>query len=701
MREILEGPPADVTFWSVIRGYVDALPEGQEYVSERVLEKCRWDFFWALSEVRRTGLLFYPFEPNGVCLLVNDLYGSVAGILCERLARVDCPCSPVGASLLERRYPSRQNLHPIVCGTRCSGPGVAGPRFTGPGCSAGGPSASAGQNGVGAFYCGPSDGPHASDGRLQLEGRGSYDYAFANLEYDAGNFQRYAMTALRGVKAGGTVLFSLRRDLFPALVDFLRARGLPYRCWDSYGNGMLLLEAGRLVAADLLDWSAFRDADSRYGRPPLLASRWVRKNDVPFFWEDFSCDQDADRIRAVKAVELDLLKKLLSVCGKHGLTVYPMYGTMLGAAREGGIIDGDDDIDVALPREDYDRLLSLSGEFSGRYFLQTPQNDSCFYGGYAKLRDRETTAIVPQNWWADCCEGIGIDIFPLDRACRDPKAEKRRLKTIRFHQRMLYASCYGFFKEFRDMPMLKWKAHKYLGRLYPKDRQLAGLDRALRMGDSNTELAIYVHYRDGSLAAPAYYRAEDFRDCVMVQFDGLSLRLPGGWERILAVRYGWGFGARAGFDEYKRRHGFYDPCRPYGLWKERFGGLKNPGGIGQPVILFGDGSLFAACLSYYQSRVNIPFLVLLPGEQREMDPDTGRERNAVQGIPVLTFDEFREKALPRESWRGVICSGDALAADRLLSQNGLGGLYLFWHNRDWMLYANQTAVWKDVRSLAF
>ncbi len=681
--QILEGPPADVKFSSVIRGYVDSLADGEEYVPDHILEKCRWEIFWPLSEVRRKGLLFYPFKTGASCLLLNDKFGSVAGALCERLGRVDFPCPAEDVPLIRRRYPTRRNLNLIILDNT----------------PADRPAPLPGGTQTDAINTGApdEDGPIPSYTTLPAAGLpGSYDYAFANLEYDGENFRRYVKASLDSLKPEGTALLSLRRDRLWELSGTLHDRGVPFRVWDPFSNGMLLAECGFLADKDQLDWSSLRDADSRYRRSPLLASRWIRRNAPPFFWEDFSCDQDRDRIRTVKAVELDLLARLLSVCGKHGLTVYPFYGTLLGAVRDGRMIDGDDDIDVALPREDYDRLLALSGEFTGRYFLQTPASDNCFYGGFSKLRDRQTTAITPQDWWADCCEGIGIDIFPLDKACKDARTEAKRLRKIRFCQRMLYASCYGFFKAFRDMPMLKWKAHKYLGKLWGKEKQLAALDKALRAGDSDKKRAVYAHYRDGSLAAPAYYESRDLEESFTAEFEGLRVKIPSGWERLLAARYGWAFGERAGFTEYKRRHGFYDADVPYGIWKERFGGLKNPGSITVPVILFGDGSLFAACLSYYKSRVSIPYLVLLPGERRKRK--RGKETSRVMGIPVLTFDEFRQKDMPQGSWRGVICAGDALAADRLLEENGLKGLYIFWHNRDWMLYANQTAVWKDVRA---
>lgn len=124
-------------------------------------------------------------------------------------------------------------------------------------------------------------------------------------------------------------------------------------------------------------------------------------------------------------------------------------GTLLGAVRYGGRIPGDDDIDVALLREDYNKLLEYSDEFFGEYFLQTPWNDNCFYGGYLKLRNTNTTAIHPQNWWVDCCEGIGIDIFPLDSGYKNNILENGKKREY-FYYKDFYLQKHMVFQEFQE-----------------------------------------------------------------------------------------------------------------------------------------------------------------------------------------------------------------------------------------------------------
>lgn len=635
---------------SFVYSYEQFLAGG--YVDDTILMNCQWEVFMALSSVRKFELLFYPFKKDSAALVLGDTYGVLAFSLLEKCRSVTSVLpSETARRFVAARFAGKNNFRAAALLKELE---TAGERF---------------------------------------------DCAIFNLEGQEGwslqglsDFNNSLLFALALLKDGGRVFLSLPATKCREALFALRAlKPFKVKIHDPFGNGLCLVEAcaGEDLADDSdFDWSAYKRGG--FYRSPLLNSKWARFNDIPVWIRD-PRDQDWEKIQTVKKVQVDLLKKLSQVCSANGLKLYPMYGTLLGLMRGGCYIDGDDDIDVALSREDYDKLLSLGKEFSGQYFLQSPQSDDCFFGGYAKLRNSQTTAIHPQNWWANCNEGISIDIFPIDKTFSSVTAEKRKLKKIRFFQRLLYSYSYGYFKDFSDMKILKWKFHKYLGKLMRRRNVVDTFDALLRSGDSKTKLAVYTHYRRGRLDGNVYFDSADFAQTVKMNFEGIPLDVPCGWENILMQRYGGAFFEIPPFNEFKLRHGFYDPRLPYDVWKKRFGGLKNPGSIKEPVILFGDGLVFAACLSYYKSRVNIPYLVLLPDEEKSSDDICGKK--------VLLFDEFKALNLPRDSYRGVICSGDVLAADELLSQNGLDNLYIFWHDRNWMLRANQSSIWKDIRML--
>lgn len=136
-----------------------------------------------------------------------------------------------------------------------------------------------------------------------------------------------------------------------------------------------------------------------------------------FLNEEIKCDfKITTKTKKLWAVQLDLLQVLLDVCNKHGLRIYADGGTLLGAIRHNGYIPWDDDIDMVMMREDYERLMELTEEFEHPYFLQNIYTDPHYAHRHTQLRNRYTVCwgINQKGCTGRYNQGIFIDIFPID-----------------------------------------------------------------------------------------------------------------------------------------------------------------------------------------------------------------------------------------------------------------------------------------------
>lgn len=165
-----------------------------------------------------------------------------------------------------------------------------------------------------------------------------------------------------------------------------------------------------------------------------------------FFCEEIREGYTVSRqMKEVWAVELDLLSELLRVCKKYEIRISAVQGTLLGAVRHKGFIPWDDDIDMGMLREDYEKLCEVApAEFQEPYFFQTEYTDHGSLRGHAQLRNSKTTAILmtEKNRYLKFNQGIFIDIFPYDDVVDDKSKRIKEQKRIIRLKKMIYVIAY-------------------------------------------------------------------------------------------------------------------------------------------------------------------------------------------------------------------------------------------------------------------
>ena len=129
---------------------------------------------------------------------------------------------------------------------------------------------------------------------------------------------------------------------------------------------------------------------------------------------------DARTLRRLQMVELDLLKEVDRICAKCGIRYSIIAGTLLGAVRHGGFIPWDDDADVAMLREEYERFREACRTEldSAKYVFQDHRETPGYRWGYGKLRRRDTLFLREHQEHMPYEQGVFIDVFPIDAVPR-------------------------------------------------------------------------------------------------------------------------------------------------------------------------------------------------------------------------------------------------------------------------------------------
>lgn len=124
-----------------------------------------------------------------------------------------------------------------------------------------------------------------------------------------------------------------------------------------------------------------------------------------------------EQIEQVWKIEQEILDVIHEVCTKHDLRYTLAYGTLIGAVRHGGFIPWDDDIDLIMPREDYEKLLSIwNDEAPAGYILQNIRTNPDYINTFSKVRKNHTTFLQDDaEAQKSYHKGIFVDIFPADR----------------------------------------------------------------------------------------------------------------------------------------------------------------------------------------------------------------------------------------------------------------------------------------------
>lgn len=281
-----------------------------------------------------------------------------------------------------------------------------------------------------------------------------------------------------------------------------------------------------------------------------------------FFKEETICDYlVSEKTKKTWAVNMDIYLEFAQICEKNNLKYYAYGGTLLGAIRHKGFIPWDDDMDVCMPREDYEKFLTIARkELSEPYFLQTPFTEPGYYRTYARVSNMKTTRILPFYKNSGISHGLMLDIFPLDDCI--PEDNEQDIIEIFAHAKrcsqylkrnntdIMTPEHYESWKKYMtNEPMKEWEAVQRI---------------AMKDNNRNTDYYCMKVVVFPGLKYNTPVKKELFKSVKKVEFEKIKVQIPSGYDGFLTATYG----DYMEFPPVEKRgewHGglIIDPERPY------------------------------------------------------------------------------------------------------------------------------------------
>jgi len=241
-------------------------------------------------------------------------------------------------------------------------------------------------------------------------------------------------------------------------------------------------------------------------------------------------------MQGLKEIELKTLKTFRDVCDKNNLRYYLVGGTLLGAVKFKGFIPWDDDIDVSMPRKDYEKLIELyNNEEVGDTKLLSYRNNKEIYVGFAKIVNTRTTlteaGYIPVNGM-----GVFIDVFPLDIISNSIKEQKVIMANIQKKKSFLYLiqadklpriNIIKYFLKMTVRGVLGIVGHSFV---------LKRMDAVAKRDfdkETNNIVNFFGAYKEKEIANKKW-----FEEITMLNFEDDAFACPKGYHEYLTQIYG-------------------------------------------------------------------------------------------------------------------------------------------------------------------
>ena len=247
-------------------------------------------------------------------------------------------------------------------------------------------------------------------------------------------------------------------------------------------------------------------------------------------------------IKEAQKIQLEILIDFDKLCRAHDIKYQLFSGTLIGAIRHNGFIPWDDDVDVCMLREEYEKFLEVGKkELGEEYFIQNYMSDPKFQSQYSKLRKNNTRYVEYMVQDVDMHHGIFIDVFPYDNVKPTTLIGKvqritiNKLKEINYCRvkRVNQSEKNGFVRARKNLTY-------YILKIVPKRSMDDTIKKlSLMSNNSDTECVAELGISTSKGMYEKFTLKKDiFYDSIEWEFEGYKFPVPKEYDYVLTKNYG-------------------------------------------------------------------------------------------------------------------------------------------------------------------